>query len=58
MSKRTTRPQKIYEVVNIHPTYESEEERKKAYQKIANDLYHIFKQHGMLKPKQGGEPAV
>ncbi len=40
-----TRVPKVYEVVNIHPEYANEDEKKKALAEVAYDLAIIFHKH-------------
>ena len=41
------KPKREYEIINIHPTYESEEAREKAMCELCNKLYRIYKKIGM-----------
>lgn len=36
-----------YEIINIHPIYESEEAREEAMCELCNKLYRIYKKNGM-----------
>ena len=54
--EKKERPRKVYEVVNIHPTYATPEEREKAFDNLAYDLFHMFRRaqlEGRLYKKTG-----
>ena len=44
--EKSTKPIKVYKVIDIHPTYESEEERQKAYEEVALGLARIGRRFG------------